>query len=43
MASESRSEVYWALLCVRGGLYSMVTGGSCISGLPKSAVKELLN
>ena len=43
IAAGSRSGVYRALLCGEGGLSSMVMGGRCISGLPKSAVKGLLN
>ena len=38
MASGSRSGVYWALL-YRGGISSMVVGGRCIAGLPKSAAR----
>ena len=44
MAAEIRSGVYRALLCEGGGggLSSMVMGGRCKSGLPKSYLKVLL-
>ena len=41
MAAWSRSGTYRYLLC-GGGLSSMVMGGRCIAGLPKSAVNGLL-
>ena len=42
MASGSKSGVYRALLCGLG-LSSMVMGGRFKAGIPKSAVKGLLN
>ena len=41
MVAGSRSGEYRALLCGRG-LLSMVMGGICKAGLPKSAVKGSL-
>ena len=41
MAAGSRSGVYWDLLC-REVLSSMLIGGRCIAGIPKSAVKVSL-
>ena len=42
MASESIYGAYRDLLC-GGGLSKIVMGGTCISWIPKSDVKGLLN